>query len=507
MSGVFDTAALIHFASHTAFRGADASRLYADRWRQTNDPDTEIRYSVRPLRAAARDLVRNNPYATGAVEAIADNIIGWQGIRPRPRILLSNGDSDRKSVNEIKRGWEEWGDEFAMVDEVESWFETERLIAKSWFTDGEVLIRHRLAWDNPYGYAIELIDPDLLDESFNESRAQNGREIVMGVEIDEHGRRIAYHFWKHHPDNMGFNERVRIEAAEITHYFIRYRANQTRGFSGFAPILTTVEMVDGYTEAELVAARQGASKMGMITNNEPDAVAAYAARLSIGNNSGKGDVVNRTKVSPGSIDELAPGQGFESYDPNHPNDAFDPFLKALMRGMARGVHMSYQTFSGDVSDASYSNTRSGMIPERDHWKVLQNVYARRVSRPVYRNWLRMGMLTGGLELAGVSPAPYRSVAWRARRWQWVDPVKDLTALEAEIKLGINTRQRAAAERGNDDFEVLIDESAEDMEYAREKGVYVGGLNGPTARAAPSAAPPANTNGAGTPTSRLQPLGV
>ena len=420
--------------------------------------------------------------------------------------MLASGDSDRDSVSEIKRGWAEWGDEYATVDGVESWFETERLIAKSWFTDGEVFIRHRLAWDNPYGYAIELIDPDLLDENFNESAAQNGREIVMGVEIDEHGRRLAYHFWKHHPDSMRPGERVRVSADEITHYFIRYRSSQTRGFSAFAPILTTVEMIDGYTEAELVAARYHASKMGFITNDTPEAIAAYAARLSIGNESGKGDVVRRRKITPGVIEELSPGQSFEGFDPNHPNDAFDPFLKVLLRGIARGVHMSYQTYAGDVSDASYSNTRSGMIPERDHWRVLQNIHARRVSRPVYREWLRMGMLTGGLDLAGASSVPYRAVDWRARRWAWVDPVKDLAALEAEVKLGINTRQRAAAERGAD-FEVLVDESAEDMQYARDRGVYVGGMKGPPAKKAPPADPPANANGSGTPKSRLLPLGV
>lgn len=504
MSGVFDTVAGLQLATSRAFRGADTSRLYSDRWVHTSHPDSEIRYAARTLRAASRDLVRNNPYAAGAVEAAADNIIGWEGIVPRPKL------DDKGERRELVRGWTEWGDEYATLDGVESWFELQRLLVKSWFTDGEVFLRHRRGWDNPYGFAVEMIDPDLLDADFNERREERGREIIQGVEVDEYGRPLAYHFWRHHPDDIrGKERRIRVPADEVTHFFVRYRSGQTRGFSVFAPVLTTVEMWDGYTEAELVAARYHASKMGFLVAKSPDAVAAWSQRMALKNQGGKEAKNPRVKLSPGSVEELIPGYEFQGFDPNHPNDAFAPFLTALARGVARGIHMSYQTFTGDVSDANYSNTRAGMIPERDHWKAIQNTVSRRVHRPVWRDFVRMGLLTGGLSLRSNSARTYWPVEWRARRWQWVDPENDINTLEKEISLGLNSRQRAAAERGLD-YETVIEETAEDEAFAEGAKVDVSvdrdRRGGRDRRQQGAAQTNGNSNGSGVPQSRLAPYG-
>ena len=492
--GLFDTAAALQWGSQNAFRGADMTRLSADRWTGTNHPDTEVRYALRTLRAASRDLFRNNPYAEGIAKAVEDNVVGWEGIRCKPRVLVDPSDpmseQDRDTNLTLERGWSDWSDEYAMVDGIGDWLEAQRLLARAWVTDGEVFVRHHRAWDNPHGYAIELIDPDLLDEDFNESRDQRGREIVMGVEVDEYGRPLAYHFWKSHPDDMRRRERVRVPAADIVHHFVRYRPGQHRGFPWLTPGLTTFEMIDGYTEAELVAARYHASKMGFITNNEPEAVAQYAVRLAIQSAEGKGTVSRPMKMSPGLIPELQPGQGFTSSDPTHPSDAFDPFLKALLRGIAQGVGMSYLTLTGDVSAANYSSMRAGLLPERDHWKAIQNIFARRVHRPIRRRWVGMALLTGAVDLSGVA-SDYYPCEWRGRRWQWVDPANDLAAAEAEVKLGVNSRQQLASDRGRD-YEVVIDETAEDQAYARAAGVFVGGVNAPP----PPAKPAQNGNGVG-----------
>jgi len=451
--------------------------------------------------------VRNNPYAAGLVEAFADNVIGSEGIRCKPTNLLPSGEPNRKVNWEIERAWKDWGEEHATVDGMESWLETQRLITKSWVTDGEVFIRRRRGWDNPYGYAVELIDPDLLDEDFNEKRAQRGREIVMGVEIDEFGRPLAYHFWPEHPENLGARrDRVRVPASEVAHYFARYRAGQHRGFSLFAPVLTTVEMIDGLTEAELVASRYHASKMGLITNDSPEAIEAYATRLRMQNEDGKEPSPRRMKIAPGLIEELQPGQGFTGFDPTHPNDAFDPFLKTMNRGVARAFSMSYLTLTGDVGEANYSSMRAGLIPERDHWKVVQVMQAHRTNRPIYRDWLGMGLLTRALRLPSAVPSNYYAVEWRGRRWQWVDPSNDLEALEREIALGINSRQRGASDRGLD-YETIIDETADDLDYAQKATVDVSGLGKKVQAPGPVGPPPqepgkGNGNGKGPKAGRL-----
>jgi capsid protein len=50
-------------------------------------------------------------------------------------------------------------------------------------------------------------------------------------------------------------ERQRIPADEIIHKFVRYRANQVRGVTWFAPVLLNLKNLDGYEFNELAASR------------------------------------------------------------------------------------------------------------------------------------------------------------------------------------------------------------------------------------------------------------
>ena len=46
------------------------------------------------------------------------------------------------------------------------------------------------------------------------------------------------------------------------------------------------------------------------------------------------------------------------------------------------------------------------------------------------------------------------MAWQGRRWQWVDPVKDIEAGERAVALGVKTRRQICAEQGLDFDEVI-----------------------------------------------------
>lgn len=454
------------------FQGADTSRLFFDWAVGSMHPDRDIRWSAKALRARARDLVRNNDYAAGVLDAFADNVIGSEGIRCKPVVRGPDGRPLREVNWEIERGWSRWSEpENASVDAQESWLEVQRLIVKTWVQDGEVFLRHREAWDNQHGYAVELIDADLLDESYNVPPDENGVEIRMGVEVDRYMRRRAYHFFRHHPSEGRGRERVRIPAREIEHYFVRNRPGQTRGYTLFAPALTTVKMIDGLTEAELVASRMAAATMGFISNMEPQAIAAYAERLRIANDQGTAAKPKKFEIAPGVVPELAPGQTFQGFDPNHPTDAFESFLKVMLRGVARNFSMSYLTFSGDVGEANYSSMRAGLIPERDHWRIVQTVFASRMHRPVYRRWIGNALLAGAVRLPTAAPADYYGVEWKPRGWKWVDPLKDLQAAELGIKIGVNSRTEIASDQGRD-YESVVDELRDEQEYAEAEGVDV-----------------------------------
>ena len=62
--------------------------------------------------------------------------------------------------------------------------------------DGEAFVRLWRGFEgNPYGLALQAIDADLIDETFNRPRRGSENEIRMGVEIDAIGRPVGYWIW------------------------------------------------------------------------------------------------------------------------------------------------------------------------------------------------------------------------------------------------------------------------------------------------------------------------
>lgn len=485
MANPFAAAAAIQRRAST-FAGANQGPLYAD-WRTALlSPDREIQYSLRVLRGRARWLVRNNPYIAGFVQAFADNVVGAEGITLQAKVRNRLGNLQEKTNFAIEAAWKEWDfPENASLDGCDSWVDLQRLAAQCLPTDGEVFFRERKGAGNAFGYALQQLDPDLLDETYDVPPDRDGVEIRMGVELDRDGRPLAYHFWKRHPADRYFsrNDRVRIPAAGtpdaerdggILHLFVRYRPGQTRGVTWYAPVLTSVKMLDGYTEAELVAARTAAAKMGFFQQTK-DAAGGLVTSASP-----QGGAASPTMSGgAGSIDFAPAGYEFREWDPQHPNSAFGDFVKAILRGVARALGVSYLTLVGDLREANYSSMRAGLLPERDHYRVLQVWFAKRFHRRVYRSWVGMALVSGAVKADSRLASDHMAVEWQGRGWTWVDPVKDLDAAERAIRLGLDSRKRLSAERGRD-FEDNVDEIAEEESYARRQGVSVAGMGSPAA---------------------------
>jgi lambda family phage portal protein len=449
-----------------AFHGGESSRLTAD-WRAGNfSPDFEAAPYRRILRARARSLVRDNPYAAGFVQELASNVVGPHGIRLRAGTTTRKGET-HKSINDaIEASWREWGlPENASVDGHDSFIDLERLVIQTIAVDGECFVRKRPYYDNAHGFALQIIDADQIDDYYNVKPANGGNEIRGGIELNEDGRALAYHVWTKHPsDNLG-RTRVRIPAEEIIHLFVRYRPNQTRGVTWFAPVLTSLKMHDGYTEAELVAARTAAAKMGFIVTKNPEMAA-------IGVDPNEDPETERAmEAAPGIIDELEPGQEFQSWDPQHPTAGFKDFTSVILRGIARGLGMSYMTLTGDLTAANYSSSRTGLVTERENWRSLQTWLSVQFHRRVYREWVSMALLSGALRTDARVASDLSQISWKPRGWGWIDPQKDIAASILGIQWGLDSRIDVLDNEGADIEEVYANLERE-KSLAAEYGIEV-----------------------------------
>jgi hypothetical protein len=67
---------------------------------------------------------------------------------------------------------------------------------------------------------------------------------------------------------------------------------------------------------------------------------------------------------------------------------------------------------------------------------------------------------------------FNAAEFRGRRWQWVDPLKDVQANITSIEAGLKSRRQVVSEMGGD-FEDVIDELAEDQSLISAAGIVLG----------------------------------
>jgi lambda family phage portal protein len=297
--------------------------------------------------------------------------------------------------------------------------------------------------------------------------------IRMGVEQDKWGRPVAYWLYPNHPGDYQFSSfvesaLVRVPADDMIHLYIPWRIGQTRGVPWFHAIIKRLRNMQGYEEAEIVAARAAASIVGIIESADSlvpdgddftdDEEARAPPTLS---------------MEPGTFQQLAPGEKFTGFNPSRPNSAMDPFMRFMLRAVATGIGVSYATLSSDYSQSNYSSSRLALLDERDLWRVLQGWFIRNFRQQVHRDWMEAAVLGGVLSLPDfyTNKRKYYAVRFRPRGWSWIDPAKEVDAYKNAVRCGFMTVSdviRVTSEHA--DFEDVITERAMELEMMKELGL-------------------------------------
>lgn len=450
------------------YKGAESSRLTAD-WNPTLlAPDEETRWTAMRMRARGRDLARNNAYVRQYLNLLAVNVIGARGMTHEAMVRNNDGRLNQLFNERLEDGWDEYSQRVTLDGRL-SRVALEQQSIQGVARDGEVLIR---IWrggpddfpGNRFGLALEAIDPDLLDERYIRAASSGNNEIRMGVEVDSRGRPVAYHVWDKPWGIAGSSaarKRLRIPADDIIHLYTQERPNQTRGITWFSPIMLPVRMLGGYTEAELVAARISASKMGWFMPKEGE------GGFSPDDNTKSIDL----EANPGGLDFGPAGHTFEAWDPTHPNTAFGDFVKSALREVATGLGIDYNTLANDLENVNYSSMRSGLLISRDVWRMKQQWWIDTFERRVYIEWLNMALLNGALKLDARDARKFSAVRFTPRGWPWVDPLKDVQAGLLAISAGLASRTQLMGEQGVD-LEDTLEDLADENDLAEQFGIDI-----------------------------------
>jgi len=444
------------------YAAAQINRLQSGWITQVQMIDHDIRSGLPTLRARSREEAQNNGYYKGFLRDLKENVVGAQGFQLISKPMDSDTVIDVEAKNTIERHWRIWGSKQNRPEISGQSFKSFcKLVIQSAAIDGEVFIWEKKATTvNPYRYSVRVMEPGSIDVQLNVD-LRNGSRINMGVEYDANRWPVAYHVLADESDldvivqpSTG-RRYLRIPSAELMHLYLHDGVWQTRGVPWIHPALLRFNQLGKYEEAELIAARGGASKMGFIT--EGDDAPGYTGDESE-EEADDDDLLE--EVEPGIIGRLKKGEIFTDYDPQHPNAIYPSFVKVNLRGIAAALGESYNQFAQDLEGVSFGSLRQGALSERAVWMGLQVWLIEEAFDRIFANWLEMGLMAGAITNRNGRPLPLDRLSkfleheWQPRRWEWIDPLKDTTADRFQQQDLTMSRSERIRKRGRQPAEVF-----------------------------------------------------
>ena len=449
-----------------AYQAAKVERLTASWSTQQQSINKDLERGGKTLRARARDLTINNDYARKYMQMVVSNVVGNAGIGLQVKSKTAKGKLNLKANRQVEQAWKDWSQSRNCAwDSRMSFVEMQRLFIETAARDGEVLVRI-IRDESKYGFKLQFLDVNRLDENLNKDLGNNYC-IKMGIEFDPTGKAIAYHISTHIDVEVyaTHHKTERVPAENMIHCFLAERPEQIRGATWMASAMSRMNMLSSYDEAVLVNARISACKMGFYTSEAGDSF--------VGEEDYEGNLVQEAEA--GMFEQLPAGTSFTSFDPSQPTTAFKDFNKAILRGIASGLGVAYNSLSSDLEGVSYSSIRSGTIEERDQWRVKQNWMIQHFMLPIYEQWLSMQLLKNTMNQDMTQYESLLEVRWQAKSWNWVDPLKDIKASVEAINAGIKTRSEVISEQGGD-IEDVYAQLKYEQDLAIENGLNLNGVS-------------------------------
>ena len=226
-------------------------------------PSAYLHDQLDKLRARARWACQNDEIAASFLNKITRAVVGDKGFMPTN---VSEKHAEAIAMHSRSANF--------CTDGRTSRAEFERLIVKHIVRDGEVfIVRHNnFAGGDQSRFALSIIDPAYLyTDRFSGAYDYKGNRVRLGVEVDNFGRAVAYHFRGRNNSSESLwtywsGDIKRVSAENVLHLYTSDYADVNRGVSWLAPVLSTMEQLRRYRAIALKVARWGA-KVAVSTEN------------------------------------------------------------------------------------------------------------------------------------------------------------------------------------------------------------------------------------------------
>ena len=459
--------------SSTSFHGASLSYRMRDWGTRSAGPNYSLSDSLTTVIKRSLDLDRNNPNAQGGIDSFVSNMVG-RGITPR---WETGSDKLNRQIQDL---WKLSVDELdGSVCELD-FYGMQEQVARSQLTCGGVLCQFLYRRRNSnlsVPLQLKLIENVQLYDAMDEDLG-NGNTIRMGIEINAQGERVAYHIYPEHPwDNYSYKSSllpIRVPKSDMLHIYHPRRPGQLRGWPGMASVITRLHSFDEVEDAELDRKKIAAMYAGFITSpsGDPDISGLPGLSFDYDGDSNYGD--DLVGLTPGIIQSLRPGESIEWSKPADVGDNYQTWVKQTLRCIAKGMGITYEQLTGDLSDVNYSSIRAGLVEFYRLCRQRQaNIMVHKFCRPVTTKWLDQAVLSGRIFIPRYLNNRSQIIhnVWDPDGWAWVDPEKEVRAEIRSIRAGLKSRAQSVAERGHNVVDI-DSQIADDNSRTDESGIIL-----------------------------------
>jgi lambda family phage portal protein len=476
------------------FRAGQVDRL-TEGWNPGNvGPNQAHHRGGAVMRQRARDLLLNNPYAVGAVDAYVANVI-QQGITPKPKF------ADRESRQKWIKAWNRWGGLTPLsgkecdITGQDTIYELQALWLTEIIVGGGCLVNYvelpRKGRSIPL--ALQLIPEERFAEDILQSSGniKTANPVINGVEIEmSTGRAVAY--WIRQATSIGDAVAtdytpVRLPRETCEYTFWRKRVGQYRGHTWLHAAIAWLASLGFYVDQEMIAS-DAKSRFGVLIKTSSDAQSGFEWNDLNGPEaecqSGTTDIYGNplTNLQPGMIARLSPGDEVVGVGPNVPGSDSKAWIQLIIRSIAVATGISYEELARDFSQGSFSSVRQSANADRIRFRRMSKFVDNHFNNPT---WPRFADAEVRESRDGF-PTPqdyidnrdeWLDVDWEGPSWESVNPSDDAKA--DDIRIANLTKTRAACIPG--DIDDHFDELEREAETIREKKL----LPDPTAQDAGS----------------------
>ncbi|UCE67559.1 MAG: phage portal protein [Candidatus Zixiibacteriota bacterium] len=365
--------------------------------------------TMEKLREICRMYDRQSPLFSGILDRGADNIVGENF-----DFIPKTGDPE---LNKTVRAYinEQMKKENCDASGVRDFSEILKTVLRDLWTGGDNLLVKR-SDGSRLAYESEQKDSPTSGEV-------NGKRIVMGVELNDLNRPIAYHIKQRRTrGDHGMTKvdakttRVPCNNAIFTAY--RKRFNQTRGVPFLAAILSCFDRTNNYIDYESLAAEINSMLAWALTKKSLEDADNTLTGVE-DNDDTESSFEKVQKLEAGMVIELLEGEDLKMIAAERPGDNFDMFLMTMLRIIGVGIGYPLEVLLLDFSKTNFSSGRLSKFESQRTFRGWQKVLGTHLAMPWY-NWkISRGIASGELpakpELFNASPQ------WPA--WDDIDPKK------------------------------------------------------------------------------------